>query len=228
MNWLASIMRSLSVALLLLSSTAASAEPLGVTAEAPAPMISVGARIGGSGFRREGDTTFTGKWDDCRMNGVGVFAQKTVRGPLFAEAALDTYFSTADHQTVDLPIDRQSVLISAAIGARSNFTSWLDGYVQLGMGAEMTKVSVPYGDDAIRDDKVMPWGFLGVGGELKLGPATRVGATIRTLVMGNFNYDPARLDKTNQMWTSTPTADQVFAASPSLATQMQFFLVHDL
>jgi hypothetical protein len=221
-------MRFLSASLLLLLSTAASAEPLGVTAEAPEPMISVGARIGGSGFRRDGDTSFTGQWDECRMNGVGVFAQKTVRGPLFAEAGLDTYFSTSDHQASDLPIDRQSVLASAAIGARSQFTSWLGGYIQVGMGAELTKLSVPYGDDAIRSDKVMPWGFLGVGGEIKLGPATRVGATIRTLVMGNFNYDPARLDKTSQMWTSTPTADQVFSASPTLATQMQFFLVHDL
>lgn len=221
-------MRFLSVPLLLVLSTAASAEPLGVTVEAPQPTISVGARIGGSGFRREGDTSFTGQWNECRMNGVGVFAQKSVHGPLFAEAALDTYFSTADRAVSDLQIDRQSVLVSAAIGARSDFTSWLDGYIQLGMGAELTKVSVPYGDDAIRDDKVMPWGFLGVGGELKLGAATRVGATIRTLVMGNFNYDPARLDKTSQMWTSTPTADQVFSASPTLATQMQFFLVHDL
>jgi hypothetical protein len=221
------MMRLLSVSLLLLS-TAASAEPLGITAEAPEPELTVGARIGGSGFRRDGDTSFTGQWDECRMNGVGVFAQKTVLGPLFAEVGLDTYFSTADHQSVDLPIDRQSVLVSAAIGARSQFTSWLGGYIQLGGGAELTKLSVPYADDAIRADKVMPWGFLGVGGELKLGPATRVGATIRTLVMGNFNYDPARLDKNSQMWTSTPTADQVFSASPTLATQMQFFLVHDL
>ena len=228
-------MRLLSVSLgLLLAASTASAEPLGISAEAPEPMISVGARIGGSGFRREGETAFTGKWDECRMNGVGVYAQKTVHGPLFAEAGLDTYFSTTawpssnSRQASDLPIDRQSVLVSAAIGARSQLTSWLDGYIQLGMGAELTKLEVPYSDGAIRDDKVMPWGFLGVGGEIKLGSATRVGATIRTLVMGNFNYDPARLDKTNQMWTSTPTADQVFAATPSLAAQMQFFMVHDL
>jgi hypothetical protein len=46
--------------------------------------------------------------------------------------------------------------------------------------------------------------------------------------MGNFNYDPQRLDMSNQAWTSTPTADQVFSATPTLAAQMQFFLSHDM
>ena len=93
---------------------------------------------------------------------------------------------------------------------------------------ELAKVSVPYGDDAIRDDKIMPDGFIGAGGDIRLGSATRAGASVRALVMGNFNYDPQRLDKTHQMWTSTPTADQVFSASPSLAAQVQFFISHDL
>ena len=91
-------MRQIAVPLALLLSTAASAEPLGISTEAPEPSVAFGARIGGYGFRRDGATAFTGKWDECRMNGVGVFAQKTVRGPLFAEAGLDTYFSMTERQ----------------------------------------------------------------------------------------------------------------------------------
>jgi hypothetical protein len=222
------IMRLLAAVALLLPAASVHAEPLGITTQAPEPAISVGVRIGGYGFRRESDPAFTGTWDECRMNGLGLFANRTVHGPLFVEAGLDTYFSTTDRQPMDLPIDRQSALVSAAIGVRSSFTSWLDGYVQLGVGAELARLSVPYGDDKIRQNKVMPEGFFGVGGDIKIGAATRIGASIRTLVMGNFNYDAQRLDPTNQAWTSTPTADQVFAATPTLAAQGQFYLRHDL
>jgi hypothetical protein len=225
-------MRLLPVAILLAASSAASsvalAEPLGVTADAPDPAWSVGARIGGYGFRREGNTAFTGEWNECRMNGVGVFVNRTVHGPIFLEGGLDSYFSSTDRQPQDLQIDRSSALVSAAAGVRLNFASWLTGWVQLGVGAELTKLSVPYGDDAIRADKVMPEGFFGVGGDIKVTRAVHLGASMRTLVMGNFNYDPQRLDMNNQMWTSTPTADQVFAATPSLAAQGQFYMRYDM
>ena len=212
----------------LLASTAAFAEPMGVTADAPDPTWSVGARIGGYGFRREGNVDFTGKWDECRMNGVGVFVNRTVHGPILLEGGLDTYFSSTDREPQDLQIDRSSALISAAAGVRLDFTSWLTGWVQLGAGAELTKLSVPYGDDAIRADKILPEGFFGVGGDIKVTRAVHLGASIRTLVMGNFNYDPQRLNMSSQAWTSTPTADQVFAATPSLAAQGQFYMRYDM
>lgn len=220
-------MRSLAIVIAL--SSAAAAEP-SLTASAPEqPTYAMGARVGGYGFRREGDSAFTGKWDECRMNGVGIFANRTLTGPFFIEAALDTYFSTEDRNPMDLPIDRQSALVSSAIGARTRFTSWLDGFIQLGVGAEFAKLSVPYGDaQTLHANKLMPEGFFGVGGDIRITPSTRIGASIRTLVMGNFSYDPQRLDKSSQEWTSTPTADQVFAASPSLVAQGQFFLEHDL
>ncbi|MFT3693488.1 MAG: hypothetical protein QM831_10140 [Kofleriaceae bacterium] len=220
---------SAAATVILLAATA-SADPISLTASAPdQPTYAMGARIGGYGFRREGDSAFTGKWDECRMNGVGIFANRTLRGPFFIEAALDTYFSTEDKNPMDLPVDRQSALISTAIGARMNLTTWLDGFIQLGFGAELAKLSVPYGDDqTLATNKIMPEGFFGVGGDIRITKSMRIGASIRTLVMGNFNYDPQRLDKGSQAWTSTPTADQVFAASPSLVAQGQFFLEHDL
>lgn len=53
----------------------------------------VGFRVGGYGFKREGDHTPGSGWTECRMNGVGVFATRALPGPLFLEAGLDMYAS---------------------------------------------------------------------------------------------------------------------------------------
>jgi len=198
------------------------------SATAYADPMSVGFRIGGYGFRREGAANAGTTWDECRMNGLGVFANRTVRGPLFVEAGLDTYFSINQAQPQDLPIDRQSALVSVAAGVRTSFTSWLDGYAQLGIGAELARLAVPYGDQTLRDDKVMPDGFVGVGADIRIGRATHVGAMMRTLVMGNFDYDPQRLQPMPGTTWAAPSTDQVFAASPSFAAQGQFYLRRDL
>jgi hypothetical protein len=197
-----------------------------VSATASADPMSVGFRVGGYGFRRDSDPS--GAWTECRMNGLGVFANRTVRGPLFVEAGLDTYFSINQPQAQDLPIDRQSALLSAAVGVRSSFTTWLDGYAQLGVGAELARLAVPYDGGELRDDKVMPDGFVGIGADIKIGRATHIGAAMRTLVMGNFNYDPQRLMPTNGTTWSQPQASQVFDASPGFAAQGQFYLRRDL
>src|SRR5262249_24544921 len=97
---------------------------------APAPTYDVGFRIGGYGFRREGDTS-TNSWNECRMNGLGVFGSRALTGPLFAEAPFDAYLSShflRREPSTDVPIDRMSGLISTAIGVRSELTSWLRGY----------------------------------------------------------------------------------------------------
>ncbi len=206
---------------ILASSGLAAAEPTSLTSATKAEPYSLGLRVGGYGFKREGDGS-TNSWTQCRMNGVGVFA--------ILEAGLDAYTSTnmltmgAEN---DLPIDRQSMLLSMAAGVRTSFTSWLDGFAQLGVGAEFARVAVPYGGSTIRDDKVMPDGFFGFGADIKITKATRIGATMRTLVMGNFNYDPMRLQNANQ-WVAAPPPQDVFSASPGLAAQGQFYLRHDL
>jgi hypothetical protein len=89
-------------------------------------------------------------------------------------------------------------------------------------------VSVPYADGTLQANKVMPEGFIGVGGDIKIGDRTRFGASIRTLVMGNFNYDAQRLNPSSDQWTASPSADQVFAAEPTLAAQAQFYVRRDL
>jgi hypothetical protein len=214
-------MKLLAVVLLLVSATASADE-----------LYSIGARVGGYGFRRAEDPGLTegalgDSWSECRMNGLGVFVDRTLAGPWFVEGGLDTYFSIGQGEPTDLPLDRESVLLSAAIGARSHFTTWLTGYVQLGGGVELTKLSVPYGDDAIRADKVFPEGFAGVGFDIKIARGTFIGASLRTLVMANFNYEMPSSATMNQ-WVAAPSPDAVFAATPSLAAQGQFYLRRDL
>ena len=157
------------------------------------------------------------------MNGFGVFGTRTVTGPLFVEAGLDMYTSANVENAMDLPIDRTSGLVSAAVGARTNIGRYLRGYVQVGGGVELTRVSVPYGEERLRDAKVMPEGFFGAGFDLRLWEGTYVGTSLRALMMGNFDYDPARLDPDGG-WVAPPPASEVFDASASVATQVQFYV----
>lgn len=224
-------MRIPALALIVLSPAVAAAEPAAsVTTTTPRVTYDLGVRVGGYGFKREGDNRPGEGWSECRMNGLGVFGSRSLRGPLFLEAGLD-FYSSADGpiapEPTDLPIDRMSGLFSTALGARMSFTSWLRGYIQIGAGIELTRVSVPYGEERIRDTKLMPEGFFGAGAELKLWKGTYGGAQLRTLVMGNFNYDPKNLDMSNG-WVSPPPASEVFDATPDVAAQGQFYIRHEL
>jgi hypothetical protein len=197
-------------------------------AKAPSP-YAFGARVGGYGFRRDsGDTR--NEWDECRMNGLGLFGQRKLGSHLFVETGLDFYFSETFPMAPtegDLPIDRMSGLVTAAAGMRASATSWLSGYAQLGIGLEVTRVSVPYADHDITDELALPLGFIGVGGDIKIAAKTYLGASLRAHVMGNFEYDPAKLEM-QPGWTEPPSAGEVFDPSPDLAAQGQFYLRRDL
>jgi hypothetical protein len=212
-------MRTLVLAALVFSSSAVVASPASTAG------YEIGARVGGYGFRREAKGADP-LWDECRMNGMGIFGARTLTGPLFVEAGLDLY-SSIGGQPEDLPLDRTSGLVSAALGVRTQVASWLRGYVQLGTGVELTRLSVRYGDERIRDNKAIPEGFFGVGADLRIARGTHVGASIRMLVMGNFDYDPQRLDM-NAGWLAAPDRREVFDASPDVAAQAQFYLRREL
>ena len=51
----------------------------------------------------------------------------------------------------------------------------------------------------------MPEGFFGLGIDLRVARGTYLGSSFRTLVMGNFDYDPARLDMSNG-WVAAPSS----------------------
>jgi hypothetical protein len=156
-----------------------------------------------------------------------VFGGRALRGPLFVEAGIDMYSSLEPALAADLPIDRTSGLFSGAIGARTQLASWLRGYVQLGGGLELTRVSVPYGSERIVDNKALPEAFFGIGLDIKLAQGTHLGSSFRTLVMGNFDYDPARLEMKDE-WAWKPSPDVVFDASPDVAAQVQFYVRREL
>jgi len=212
------------------SPDAAPAAPPPSAAARPAT-YDLGIRIGGYGFKRESGDPAGDGWTECRMNGFGVFASRAVGGPLFVEAGLDMYASIdppAEAADMDLPINRMSGLVSVAGGVRTRFASWLRGYAQLGAGVELTRVSVPYGDETIRDTKAMPEGFFGIGVDLRVARRTYLGAAFRTLMMGNFDYSRAELEQKEEWGFSTPDAAVVFDASLDFAAQGQFYLRHDL
>ncbi len=212
----------------------AAAEPDQPTAPtAPTASVArfdVGARVGGWGYRREGDPTPVDGWRAGRMNGVGVFGSRALNRRAFLEFGLDLYASDntlLGSPTTDVPADRISGMTSAALGARLPITPWLRGFVQVGAGVELTRVSVAYGSQRIRDRRVFPDGFLGAGLDLEVADGIYLGASFRMLVMGTFNYDRQRLDM-SAGWVTTPTADEVFDATAGLAAQGQFFLRHEL
>lgn len=220
------------VAACLMATTAQAESERGVqrTAASTPSTWSMGARVGGYGFRRPQPAAST-EWNVCRMNGVGIFLNHKLRGALFVETGLDLYASddfVMAGRSTDLPVNRKSGLLTGAIGAHTPLTGWLDAYVQLGAGLELTAVSVPYGTNLkISDDKMLPVGFMGIGGDIRLGAHTHLGASFRVHVMGNFDYDANKLQLMGN-WPTPPPADEVFAASPDLAAQGQFYVRRDL
>ncbi len=188
-----------------------------------------GARVGGYGFRRD-DGDRRSAWDECRMNGLGVFGERRFGDHFFVEGGLDLYFSESFPQPdteADLPIDRMSGLVTTAVGLRTDGPWRTSGFAQIGAGVELTRVSVPYGEDRITDSLALPAGFLGFGGDIDVGRRTYLGASFRAHVMGNFDYDPEELEM-QPGWTNPPAADEVFDPSPDAAAQVQFYLRRDL
>ena len=210
-------MRSIVAASLLLVAAPAAADP---------SVFAFGARVGGYGFRHDSSND----WNECRMNGLGVFGERRFGAHAFVESGVDLYFTQSfpmQQAPSDLPIDRTSGLFTAAVGMRASGPWRTDGYAQVGAGLELTHVSVPYQDTRISDQMALPEGFIGVGGDIKIGDKTYLGANLRAHVMGNFDYDPARLEMQNP-WIAAPPASAVFDASPDLAAQAQFYLRREL
>jgi hypothetical protein len=200
-------------------------------APAAAPTYDIGIRVGGYGFKREGDDRPGEGWTECRMNGIGVFASRALRGPLFLEGGLDMYASAdlpLGPSSMDLPIDRASGLLSAAIGVRTQLAPWLRAYVQVGAGVEVTRVAVPYSGGTVRDTKAMPEGLFGFGGDLRLAGRTYVGAGFRMLAMGNFDYSRAELEQREEWGFTAPDPAVVFDASLGFAAQGQFYVRREL
>ncbi len=166
----------------------------GATAAAD-PIDTVGARVGGYGFRTpQGTGDVRDGWNDCRMNGVGVFARKDVSF-VNVEAGADIYFSESfpmQAQPSDQNEDRLSGLVTVAAGAHLLDTKYVRALAQVGTGVELTHVHMAMDNGTQADDsRALPLGFVGFAAELKVGDHTALGAALRTYVMGKFEANAA-------------------------------------
>lgn len=182
-------------------------------AAAEVQSVGIGLRVGGYGFREPSAEGRNG-WNDCRMNGIGLFAQRLLSSTFFAEVGLDGYF--ADSFPTDGgdaaathghgAMDRRSALASVAGGFRMWPEARVAPYVQIGGGVELTRVEMAGREDS----RVLPFGFVGFGGDLRLGDHLRLGVSIRISGMGHFEHDEL---------ASTST----LSVEPEFAAQAQFY-----
>jgi hypothetical protein len=98
-----------------------------------------------------------------------------------------------------------------AAGARLFPTARVSPYVQLGVGAELTRVRLPA--LAMQDTALLPMGFFGVGADVRIGERLKLGAALRVNAMGY--YDDAQFQTE-------------LAPEAELATQGQFFAAYAL
>lgn len=162
----------------------AAAQEAAVQEEAAAwPELAVGARIGGYGFRdaRGGAT----RWDDCRMDGAGLFGTAGWGRHLFGEVALDLYQAHAD--VVSEGMDRSSVHLQGAAGVRMLPDFHVSPYIQAGGGAEWTSLELTATGQ--RFEGWLPSGFLGLGAELNVLGDLKLGAQIKMLWMAHPVHD---------------------------------------
>jgi hypothetical protein len=140
----------------------------------------IGARIGGYGFREEVDGAVS--WEDCRMNGTGVFLTLDFTEHFFGEAGFDLYHATGP--SIAAGMDRLSFHNQYALGARFLPDFFISPYVQVGGGPEFTRIEM----DGASKTMVVPSGFMGIGGELNLG-SLKLGMNIRALMMIHPEHD---------------------------------------
>jgi hypothetical protein len=174
-----------------------------------------GARVGGYGFQSHDGSE---RWDDCRMNGFGVFGTLDANRYLFGEAALDFYAAAPEH--VEHGMDRVSTIPSVAAGLRMFPDFVLTPYVQAGFGAEWTRVDLA----GARSERLYPIGFIGIGTELNVTRELKLGANLRMLVAAQA--EPAAHGEahgvTGEMPAHTDSGDGV-PMRVGLAAQGQFF-----
>lgn len=141
--------------------------------------VSVGLRVGGYGFRHMRDDGI--QWNGCRMDGTGAFAQYDFSDRFFAEVGFDMYHAIGP--VVANGMERLSLFQTAALGVRSEPLWRITPYLQLGGGAEWTRVEV----DPNESTKWLGLGFVGVGSELAIGQFS-FGATLRVALMGDAEH----------------------------------------
>ncbi len=137
------------------------------------PEFGVGARVGGYGFREVDGGTLS--WDDCRMNGTGLFGTVDVGPHFFGEVSGDLYHSIGSSPDMD----RVSFLPAAAVGVRLFAGKLITPHLQVGGGPEFTRIEM----GGVATTKTLATGFMGVGGELNI-KRFHFGTNLKVFSMG--------------------------------------------
>ncbi len=132
-----------------------------------------GVRVGGYGFRPHDGSS--GKWDDCRMQGLGLFATLDLTDHFFTSLSADLYGAAPEQ--VATGMDRDSTHALAGVGVRMFPHFYVSPQLELGGGMEWTQVRF---HDA-RSEGIYPVGFLGLGAALHVTPAFELGGSMRVL-----------------------------------------------
>lgn len=177
-----------------------------------------GARVGGYGFRHEDGQ---GTWDDCQMNGFGVFGTLDYNRHLFGELGVDFYHAAPG--VVEAGMDRISTHTLAGVGLRMLPDFVISPTAQLGGGVEWTRIEM--GEAATSG--VYPLGYIGLGAEVNATQHFKLGATFRMLLTAH----PAHDASAHSHDTSEPPDAHVAGSvetEAELAAQAQFFLRYAL
>ena len=145
----------------------------------PFPKFGLGVRIGGHGFRHVRNERLS--WNDCRMDGSGLFATLDFTKHFFTELSVESYHATG--KTASHGMDRLSMYVLGAAGARFLPDFIVSPYIQAGIGPEWTRIEV--GDHLKTTVLAAP--FFGVGGEINLG-SFKLGSHLRAYAMGAPNH----------------------------------------
>lgn len=164
------------------ASPAADQAPVAVAVHTPVTMV--GLRAGGYGFRNPTPGN-EGEWNDCQMDGSGIFARRTLSRRFYAEAALDLYHAK-NESVAPGTMDRMSTVASLAGGVRILPDYRISPYLEVGTGVELTKASI-HGTDA-QTSGAFPMGFFGAGVDVAVFRGLGLGVAVRTNVMAHFPH----------------------------------------
>jgi len=109
------------------------------------------------------------------MNGFGVFGTLDLNPTFFGELSADFY--NAQASVVQSGMDRVSTHGLVAVGARMFPDFVVTPFVQVGGGAEWTRVETT----TVRHDGTYPMGFAGFGAELNVTRELKLGGMFRVL-----------------------------------------------
>lgn len=183
-----------------------------------------GARVGGYGFRHaDGE----GVWDNCRMNGVGVFGTLDLDKHVFGEVGLDFY--SAAPETNEQGLDRVSTHGTVGVGFRMLPDFIVSPYAELGGGVEWTRIeALQDGETLLADEGAYPVGYIGFGLEFNATDNLKLGGAFRMLATVLPKYGEAQGDGSWKWNDTTVSGEGRIETESDFAAQAQFFLRYAL